>query len=308
MRVLVTGGAGFIGSHLVEGYLSRGDEVAILDNFSTGRESNLPVGVEIFRVDLVDENEVLRAVSTWQPELINHHAAHISVTDSTARPSFNAMTNILGSIHLFEAARKCDVRRIIVASTGGALYGEADVRPTPENVRTVPLSPYGLSKLSMEQYLEYYHKLFDLETVVLRYANVYGPRQGGSAETGVVATFVKLALSNGQPTIYGDGLQTRDYVYVADVVAANLAASAKGTGAYNVGTGAETSVLDVLHAVADAATWHATPIFASARPGEVLHSSLDSTRAQMELGWKPEVKFSEGVTQTYAAEKQRAEE
>ncbi|MGI6103465.1 MAG: NAD-dependent epimerase/dehydratase family protein [Patescibacteria group bacterium] len=303
MRVLVTGGAGFIGSHIAEAYLRRGDQVAILDDLSTGRRRNIPTEAQLYQGNIADRAFVRNAVEAWQPELINHHAAHISVSESVREPDRSAEVNVIGSINVFEAARLVGVHRIVVASTGGALYGEATVRPTPETAPTVPLSPYGLGKLAMEQFLEYYRVVYGIETVVLRYANVYGPRQGGSAETGVVATFVKLAMNGQIPTVFGDGTQTRDYVFVSDVVSANLAASERGSGAYNIGTGTETTVLEVFDAVRQVLDWAVSPVFAAPRTGEVLHSALDASRARAEFAWAPRVEFSEGVARTVEAER-----
>jgi len=298
MRVLVTGGAGFIGSQIADAYLEAGHDVAVLDNLSTGLRENLNQDAAFYDVDLTDQEGVIRAMSEFQPEAVNHQAAHLSVSESVEHPQFTAKTNILGFLNLMEAGRKHGLKRVVAASTGGALYGDTDVIPTPETHPTRPVSPYGVSKLSMEQYLHYYNVGYGLEWVTLRYANVYGPRQNPQGETGVIAVFLDRMGTGKQPVIFGDGTQTRDYVYVDDVVQANLAALTNGREAYNIGTGLETDVNTVFEALQQAMGTEFPEQHGDPRPGEQQRSCLDASRARSELGWQPTVSFKEGVAQT----------
>ncbi len=300
MRILVTGGAGFIGSHIVDRYLALGHEVAILDNFATGLRENANDKAVLYEADLTDHEAVTRALAEFRPEAINHQAAHLSVAESVGNPQYTAGVNVLGFLNLMEAARSHGLQRVVAASTGGALYGDTDQLPTPESHPTRPVSPYGVSKLAMEEYLHYYKTEYGIDWVALRYANVYGPRQNPKGETGVIAVFLDRMGSGQQPVIFGDGGQTRDYVFVSDVVAANVAALTQGAESYNIGTGKETDVTEVFAELQRAMGTDFPEKHADPRPGEQRRSVLDTTRAQQELDWSAEVSFSEGVAKTVA--------
>ena len=255
MRALVTGGSGFIGSNLVDALVERGDEVTVLDDLSTGRRENLDgaiaAGAELAEVDIRDAEAVADLVGRTTPEVIFHLAAQIDVRKSAADPPLDARINVEGTINVLEAARGAGVRRVVNTSTGGAIYGEGKIIPAPEDHPVAPEAPYGLSKFCAEGYCDLFDRLHGLSTVSLRYGNVYGPRQDPLGEAGVVAIFCGKLLEGKRPTVFGDGLQTRDYVFVGDVVAANLlAAESNATGAFNIGTGVETSVLDIVKPLA----------------------------------------------------------
>lgn len=305
-RVLVTGGAGFIGSHVAEAYLARGDRVWIVDDLSSGKLENVPEGAEFVRMDIGDPalDELFRKVGGF--DIVNHHAAQIDVRRSVADPRADARINIDGLLNVLECARQHGVGRVIFVSSGGVVYGEPACRPTPETAPKLPRSPYGVTKLAGEQYLYYYAQVHGLEYAALRYSNVYGPRQDPHGEAGVVAIF-SSRLRDGQPiTIYGDGEQTRDYVYVGDVVRANLLVSDVAlppavdldSRGFNVGTGRETSVNELARVLMEAAGRDAEVHYAAARPGELLHSCLDNTRLR-QLGWEPAVSLREGLARTY---------
>jgi UDP-glucose 4-epimerase len=307
MRTLVTGGAGFIGSNVVDALIDRGDEVTIIDNLSTGRRENLERalagGARLVEADFRDGAAVLDIVEDVRPEAIFHLGAQIDVRRSVADPAFDAEVNILGTINLLEAARRGGVRRFVNSSTGGAIYGEGRVIPAPETHPAEPESGYGQSKLSAEGYCGLFQRLHGLPTVSLRYGNVYGPRQDPLGEAGVIAIFCGKLVDGGKPTVFGDGLQTRDYVYVGDVVSANLAAAdSDAGGAFNIGLGVETTVLDIVEVLArlgDRADFQAE--HAPERPGEVMHIALDAARARDELGWEPKVQLEEGLERTLAS-------
>lgn len=301
MRILVTGGAGFIGSHVADRYLALGHEVAILDNLSTGKRENLNPQARFYEADLTEPECVRKVVQEFGPEVINHHAAQASVAFSVQQPLLDAETNLFGMINLLEAARESGVRRVIYSSTGGAIYGETACLPTPETHPTCPLSPYGCSKLCGEEYLKTWHRLYGLEYLIFRYGNVYGPRQDAHGEAGVVAIFGGLMLAGKQPTIFGQGHKTRDYVYVGDVVEANvLALSGPANHTLNLATGKQTTDQQVFEAVAAAAGYAGPPIYGRERLGDLQHSCLDITKARQVLGWEPRVKFPEGVERTIA--------
>jgi len=308
MRVLVTGGAGFIGSNLVDGLLERGDDVAVLDDISTGRESNLAQaldrGARLHRQDIRDADGVRAVMDSERPEIVFHLAAQIDVRRSVSEVAFDARTNVEGTVNVLDAAHHVGVRRLVFSSTGGAIYGETDHLPTPESTFPQPKAPYGLSKFCAEHYCRLYERLFGLSTVTLRYGNVYGPRQDPLGEAGVVAIFCGRLLDGRQPVVYGDGTQTRDYVYVGDVVQANLAAVDRGEvgGELNIGTGRETSVLDLVGVLSGLAGPQGfEPEFAEARMGEVQRSSLDVTRARDLLGWGSSLDIEEGLRRTFEA-------
>jgi UDP-glucose 4-epimerase len=302
MECLVTGGAGFIGSNLVDALVGRGDRVTVIDNLSTGKRENLEralaVGASLIESDLRDQESILRIFADVRPELVFHLAAQIDVRHSVERPLDDANTNVLGTIAVLEGARAAASRRVVYSSTGGGLYGDADVLPTPEDYPIRALAPYGQGKYAAEGYFELYTRLHGLSTVSLRYGNVYGPRQDVQGEAGVVAIFVGRLLDGRRPTVFGDGRQTRDWVEVEDVVRANLlAAGSEVTGPVNIGWGRETSVLDLLEALTEVSDRGpiGEPEFAPARPGEVRRSCLDVTRARQELRWEPRVELREGL-------------
>jgi UDP-glucose 4-epimerase len=303
MNTLVTGGAGFIGSHLVDSLLERGDRVAILDDFSTGKEENLaaalPNRLQIFRADVREAPEVSDAIAAFGPDLIFHLAAQINVRRSVADPSADARTNIAGTINVLEAARAVGAS-VINVSTGGAIYGDTDIVPTPETVEALPAAPYGQSKYCAERYIGLYGRLFGLRGAIVRLANVYGPRQDPLGEAGVVAIFCNCLIEGTRPPVYGDGRQTRDYVYVGDVVAGLLALADCQTahGEYNIGTGRESTVLDLIEALSPRAAGSFEPAFADPRAGEIERSCLDVTRARRELGWSSRVDLAEGLGHT----------
>lgn len=302
MNCLVTGGAGFIGSNLVDALVERGDRVAVIDDLSTGKRENLAGAVEhraaLYTADIRDQAALAAVLDAARPEVIFHLAAQVDVRYSVAHPKEDATTNVLGTINVLEAAREAGVRRVVYSSTGGGLYGDADVFPTPEDVPIKPLAPYGQGKLAAEGYCDVYSRLHGLSTISLRYGNVYGPRQDVHGEAGVVAIFCGCLVEGRRPTVFGDGRQTRDWVEVGDVVRANLlAADSSVTGPVNIATGHETSVLefiDALNAVGGDPGIQ-QPEFAPERPGEVRRSWLAVSRAHEELGWVAEVGLRDGL-------------
>lgn len=299
MRILVTGGAGFIGSHLTDALLARGDEVAVLDELSSGRAGRLDPRVTLHPFGITDAAELTSTVLAFRPELIYHLAAQIDVRASVDAPAVDATVNVLGTVNLLEAARTAGAR-VLFASSGGALYGRDAPIPTPEDVPPQPESPYGTAKYCAEQYIALYNRLHGTRHSVLRLANVYGPRQNPAGDAGVITIFCASALAGTQPTIYGDGTQTRDYVYVDDVVRAFLAAGDKDRpGVWNIGTGVEISVLDLAAIVADVADKEMRPHFAPHRAGELHRSTLAIERAATELGWRPATPLPEGVRRVY---------
>ena len=304
MRALVTGGSGFIGSNVVDALVQRGDEVAIVDDLSTGHRENLDgavaAGAQLHELDIRDAGALTDLVAEVAPEVIFHLAAQIDVRRSAADPAADARINVEGTINVLEAARAAGVRRVVNTSTGGAIYGEGKIIPAPEDHPVAPEAPYGQSKFCAEGYCELFRRLHGLSTVSVRYGNVFGPRQDPLGEAGVVAIFCGKLLGGEQPMVFGDGLQTRDYVYVGDVVAANLAAAEApdAHGAYNIGTGIQTTVLDIVAALADQTDGNFTAEHAPERPGEVRHIALDCTRAREELGWTPQVALAEGMRLT----------
>lgn len=310
MDCVVTGGAGFIGSNLVDALLERGDRVAVIDNFSSGKEQNLTAalkrGAEVHRLDVRDVDGVDTVFAELHPETVFHMAAQVDVRHSVEQPATDAEVNVLGAINVVAAAHRHGARRVVNTSTGGGLYGNADLLPTPENHAIYPLAPYGQSKLSAEGYFELYTRLYGLSTVSLRYGNVFGPRQDVHGEAGVVAIFCGALIEGRAPRVFGDGRQTRDWVDVADVVRANLLAADRVdlTGPVNIGQGHETSVLDLMSALAEVGAARgltlADPSFEPERIGEVRRSCLDVTRAHKELGWAAEVSLREGLERILA--------
>lgn len=301
-RILVTGGAGFIGSHVAEAYLNAGHTVAILDNFSTGQEKNIPAGAEVFRGDVTNRDNLHDILQKFRPTVINHHAAHIQVGNSVKDPHFDALHNIFGVLNLMEEARLLGtVKKVIMASTGGAMYGDQPV-PFVETMLPQPLAPYGISKRSGEMYLYFYYATYGIPFVALRYSNVYGPRQNPHGESGVVAIFMERILAGQEAVINGEGTNTRDYVYVADVAKANLLATDyEGVGEFNIGTGREISTNEVFRAVVAAMGTNIPEKHGMARPGEQMRSALNAGKAQRELGWQPRMQFEEGIKITAAS-------
>jgi UDP-glucose 4-epimerase len=307
---VVTGGAGFIGSHLVDALLARGDDVEVIDNLSTGRVSNLggalDKGCVLRELDVRDGAAIETVFGHFEPEAVFHLAAQIDVRQSVADPAVDAAVNVIGVINVLEAARAHGSRRFVHSSTGGGLYGDAEVLPTREDDPITPLAPYGLSKLAAEGYCRLYAGLHGLSTVSLRYGNVYGPRQDVHGDGGVVAVFCGKLMGGARPTVFGDGRQTRDWVEVSDVVNANLLAlSSELTGGVNIGHGRETSVLDLLGALREVAATRGLallpPEFEAARPGEVRRSCLDVSRARDELGWAADVGLPDGLKRILAS-------
>ncbi len=301
-RVLVTGGAGFIGSHIAEAYLAAGWDVTVLDDLSRGKASQVPKGVPLITADI--RSDLARAtVATGGFEVVNHHAAQIDVRFSVDKPSADADINIAGFVNILDGAGRGGVRRVVFASSGGVVYGDPDVIPTPESAPKRPVSPYGVSKLAGEHYLRALGALHGFEGVALRYANVCGPRQDPKSEAGVVSIFVSRLLA-GQPlSVFGDGTQTRDYVSVRDVARANVLASDAplrsgddhDTRAFNIATGTERSVLELAEAVGRVVGRTPDLRMEAARPGEILRSALNVQKAADELGWRPEVSFDDGL-------------
>jgi UDP-glucose 4-epimerase len=306
VKAVVTGGAGFIGSNLVDALLERGDEVVIVDDLSTGKRENieqaLAAGARLVEADIRDGQALTDLFAEVQPEAVFHLAAQIDVRKSVADTALDAMINVVGTINVLEAAKRAGTRRVVNSSTGGAIYGEGKIIPAPEDHPAEPEAPYGQSKFAAEGYLELYRRLHGLSTVSLRYGNVYGPRQDPLGEAGVIAIFCGKLIAGEKPTVFGDGLQTRDYVYVGDVVAANLAAAeSDASGAFNIGTGRESSVLDLVEALAQIGDSEFQAELAPERPGEVRHIAIDYTRAREELGWEPKVDLRDGLERTLAS-------
>jgi UDP-glucose 4-epimerase len=307
MRTLVTGGAGFIGSNLVDALIERGDEVTVVDNLSTGKRDNLEralgAGAKLVEADMRDGQAMKDVAAQAQPEVVFHLGAQIDVRRSVADPAFDASVNVIGTINVLAAAHDAGARRFVSSSTGGAIYGEGRQIPAPETHPQEPEAGYGQSKLAAEGYCDLFRRLHSFSTVSLRYGNVYGPRQDPLGEAGVVAIFCGKLLDGEQPLVYGDGLQTRDYVYVGDVVSANLAAaSSDAGGAFNVGLGVESTVLDIVEILGrlggrdDFQAEHAPE-----RKGEIRRIAIDPSRARAELGWEPEVQLEEGLERTLAS-------
>lgn len=296
--VLVTGGAGFIGSHVARAYLSHGHRVVIADNLAGQRKDLIPKEAEFHQVDIRDAalNDLFAEV---RPDIVNHHAAQISVPYSVREPLKDLSSNVYGSANVLEAAARHHVKRFIFASTGGALYGEPQYHPCDEQHPIMPLSPYGVAKFCTEQYVRYYAQMRDMTSVVLRYANVYGPNQDPHGEAGVVAIFTQRMLEKEPSVIFGDGEQQRDFVYVGDVAQANVLALDLGdNGTYNIGTGAGHSVNELHRLLGQATAYQVPAEYEQARPGDVLRITLDSSKAARDLGWRPETSFQKGLELT----------
>lgn len=303
MKILITGGAGFIASNIADAYLADGHEVAILDSLITGFRDNLPAQAKFYETDIRDADGVARAFDDFKPDAVSHHAAQLDVRKAVADPVYDAEVNVGGGLNVLLSAVRVGSQRIIFSSTGGAIYGEPEYLPVVESHPCRPESPYGLTKFTYENYLRIWSNLHGITPVVLRYANVYGPRQTAHGEAGVVAIFAGLLLENKPCKIFGDGTMTRDYVFVGDVVDANRAALTKGDKEIvNIGTGHETTTREVFDAVrAAVGSGPEEPEYLPERPGEVKKICLDNARARKVLDWRPEVGFREGVRRTVEA-------
>jgi UDP-glucose 4-epimerase len=305
MRILVTGGAGFIGSHVCDALLAQGHEVVALDDLSSGKRDNLGRRVRLIVAD-IRGSDAAGAVERLRPEVVCHLAAQISVRCSVEEPKRDADCNVLGLLNILEASRRAGVRRVVFSSTGGAIYGEQEVFPAPETHPLRPASPYGCAKAAGELYLGYYQQQYGIQHVALRYANVYGPRQNPHGEAGVVAIFSERLLAGLGCDINGSGRQTRDFVYVGDVARANvLAVQGEFSGAVNIGTGVETDVLTVYRRLAQAAGSAAPPRMMPAKPGEQMRSSIDPSLAARALGWQPTVAAADGLAATFKSFEKR---
>lgn len=293
----MTGGAGFIASHLVDRLVADGHHVVVVDNLSAGRRENVNPKALFYEVDICDAVSLEEVFKKEKPEVVDHHAAHVNVRKSVEMPAYDANINILGSLNLCELSKQYQIKKFIYVSTGGAVYGEPKVLPVKETCPVEPLSQYGVSKHTVEHYLYIFYKLYGLNFTILRYPNVYGPRQSPHGEAGVVAIFSELLLQNIRPTIFGDGSKTRDYVYVDDIINANMIVlNNVGNGEiYNLGWGKEISDLEVFRTVRRALASNIEPIFGKKRPGEIDHISLDSSKAMEKLKWKPKVTFEDGI-------------
>ncbi len=298
MNILVTGGAGFIGSHIVDAYINEGHSVVIIDDLSTGDIKNINPGAEFIKQD-ISKSEIETIFKEFRFEIVNHHAAQINVRRSLEDPLFDAQVNIIGSLNLLNLSAKYRIKKFIFSSSGGAIYGEPKTYPITEDFQPEPLSPYGVAKLAVEHYIKVFAKLYNFQYVILRYSNVYGPRQISKSEAGVISIFINQILESKECFVNGDGEQIRDYVYVGDVVRANLLALNAHSDYFNIGTGIETSVnrlLEVLERILKKKIphQHRAPI-----PGEVLKNVLDYSKARKVLCWSPEVLLEKGIELTY---------
>jgi len=311
MKILVTVGAGFIGSHVVDLYIKKGYEVVVVDNISSGSTEYINPKAKFYKLDInelnLNDNKLEDVFKDEKPDVINHHAAQISVSASVKDPVFDASVNILGTLNLLENCVKYNVKKFIFASTGGAIYEETEKIPIDENHPTRPLSPYGVSKLAIENYLYFYKKVHHLDSIIFRYANVYGPRQDPYGEAGVVAIFINKMLKSENPIIYGDGNQTRDFVYISDAAQVNLLVlkedfkskiKSDDIAIFNIGTGIETSVNELFHKLKKITKANAKEIHGPQKMGELRRSCLNSNKAKEILGWEPEVDIDQGLKLT----------
>jgi len=298
LKILVTGGAGFIGSNLVDALIGLSHDVVVVDNLSSGLRKNLNPRAKFYEIDICDK-KLSEVFEREKPEVVNHHAAQIDVRKSGEDPIADAEANIVGSLNVITNCLRFGVKRIIYASSGGAVYGDVQYLPADESHPINPISQYGVSKHTVEHYLHLYSVTHGLQYVILRYSNVYGPRQNPYGEAGVVAIFAIQMLTGKQPTIFGPGDKTRDYTHVSDIVKANLVALDKGKNAiYNIGTGVETSDQEIFDTLAGVLVYKGLPIYAPVRKGEVYRIALDCTKARKELGWSPELSLKEGIAKT----------
>jgi UDP-glucose 4-epimerase len=298
MRVLVTGGAGFIGSHVADSYLAQGHQVAIVDDLSSGRRENLNPSARFYEMDIGDPG-IESVLAEERPQIVSHLAAQIDVRTSVSDPEADIRTNVVGLVRLAAACARNGVEVIVFSSTGGAIYGEPERNPVPETASVLPLSPYGIDKRAGELYLQYFQAVHGIQTRILRYANVYGPRQDPHGEAGVVAIFAGAMLAGRQPRIFGDGSQQRDFVYVGDIVrSALLAAENSCSEPINIGTGRLTSIDELYRAMAEVVGFDQPPVYEAARPGEVQSIALDPSLARDSLKWVPEIDLATGIRQT----------
>lgn len=308
MKFLVTGGAGFIASHIVDRLIEEGNDVVVIDDLSSGYEVNINPKAKFYRMDICS-SEVESIFKTEKPDYVNHHAAQTSVTRSVREPQLDVRVNILGSLNLIEQSVKYNIKKFIYASTGGAIYGEPEYLPADENHPIKPLAPYGIDKHTVEHYLYMYNVQYGLKYTILRYANVYGPRQDPHGEAGVVAIFSQKMLKDELPTIFGDGTATRDYVYVGDVVEANMLSIDKGdNGIYNIATCVETSVNELFNMLKNITGFQNHPVYKDKRPGEVQRIYLSNDKAKHELGWIPKTILKDGLKITVNFFKNRLQE
>ncbi|MEM4398120.1 MAG: NAD-dependent epimerase/dehydratase family protein [Candidatus Woesearchaeota archaeon] len=299
MKIIVTGGCGFIGSNLVDELINQKHNVVVIDNLSTGKKENLNKKAVFYKVDIREKEKIEKIFKKEKPEIVFHHAAQIDVRKSVSNPEFDASINILGLINLLKASVDFKVKKFINISSGGVIYGENAKLPIKETESKNPVSPYGISKYTGELYVEFFNRIYGLRYTTLRYSNVYGPRQDPLGEAGVISIFSNLMLNNKRPTIFGDGKQTRDYVFVKDVVSANILAIEKGDNeAFNIGTMKETSVNDLFRLMKKILKFNQEPIYAEPRAGELLKNCLDNTKAKKILGWKPEYDLEKGLIET----------
>jgi UDP-glucose 4-epimerase len=300
LKILVTGGAGFIGSHVVDAYVAAGHEVAVLDNLSTGREANVNPAAPLYRVDVRDLAQVQQTFAAFKPDVVNHHAAQSEVPKSVADPGYDAQVNLVGGLNVLRACVDNSVRKVIFSSTGGALYGEPDIVPADEDHPIRPLSPYGTSKFAFEQYLGTFERTFQLRFTTLRYANIYGARQDFFAEEGrVVAIFASRMIEGKPVTIDGDGNQSRDMLHVGDVAAANLAALEQGDGGtFHISSGIPVTINDLFRKLSILTEYRLEPRFGPPRRGDVYRIALDNARAREQLGWEPRIQLEEGLRLT----------
>jgi len=299
MKILITGGAGFIGSNIADAYLKAGHKIVIADNLSSGKKENIPAKAKFYKVDITDAAKIKTIFLSEKPDVVSHHAAQIDVRTSVADPAYDARINIIGSLNVLEAARNAGVKKVIFSSSGGTIYGECAKKAPDEKAAARPLSPYGITKHALEFYLNFYSELYGMKFTALRYANVYGPRQDPHGEAGVVAIFSQRMLDNENLFIFGDGRQTRDYVYVGDVVSANLKALGAGHNQIiNIGTGRLTSVNALFKQMASLAGYDKKPVYKPARPGELMKSFLDCRKAKKILRWQPSMPIEKGLKET----------
>lgn len=302
MKILVTGGAGFIGSNIVDAYIEAGHEVAILDNLITGKKQNINPKAKFYEVD-IRTKQVADVLNEFKPEIVNHLAAQIDVRKSVTDPAFTEDVNVMGGINMIEAAVRAKVKKIVFSSTGGAIYGEISAKEgaTEEHPQD-PISPYAITKRSLEMFLYFYHVTYGIKYTVLRYGNVYGPRQDPLGEAGVIAIFIGKLAKNQDPTIFGDGEQLRDYVYVGDVARANLIALTRGEGQiYNVGSGIGTSVNELFAHLKSIMKFPGKAVYAPPRTGELTRSVLNAKKIEKALGWKPQMDIRKGLELTVKA-------
>jgi UDP-glucose 4-epimerase len=299
MKVLLTGGAGFIGSWVGQALIANGNEIFIIDDLSTGKIQNIPKDANFVKADIKDRDRLEKIFKDFKPEVVNHHAAQMNVRNSVEDPIFDAQVNILGTINLLELSIQHEIKKFMFASTGGAIYGEPEVIPCIEDTLPAPVSPYGISKYAVEQYLNYYKAVHGLSHVVLRYSNVYGPRQNPHGEAGVVAIFCDRIKYGNPCEIFGDGKQTRDYVYVEDVARANILSLNAKDAILNIGTAVETSVNDIVSKLRTVTNRDVQVVYSPRRRGEVDRIALEIKRAEELLGWSPHVSLEEGLSRTW---------